>query len=62
MPKIVVETGDLYSAQETASLLGVGIATVWRWVRAKKLSVVKVGGRTLIPKSEIKRLKKIKRG
>lgn len=49
---------DTYELEETAKLLGKGIATVWRWIRDGKILAVRVGGRTLIPEKEIERLKK----
>ena len=56
MPKIVVDTDEFYDTDEAAILIGMGVATVWRWIKAKKLIAVKIGGRTLIPKSEVERL------
>ena len=58
MVKFVIESPDLYDADEAAKILGIGYATVWRWIRAGKLIPVKMGGRTLIPKSEVERLNK----
>ncbi len=56
---ITVEAAiDAYGPEETAKLLGRGIATVWRWIRDGKILTVRVGGRTLIPEKEIERLKK----
>ncbi len=49
---------DACAPEEAASLLGKGIATIWRWIRDDKIIAVKVGGRTLIPRQEIERLKK----
>lgn len=49
---------DAYGPEETAKLLGKGIATIWRWIRSDKILVVRIGGRTLIPKKEIERLQK----
>ena len=61
MTKITIRVdavADAYGPEEAAKLLGKGIATVWRWIRDEKISVVRVGGRTLIPKREIERLQK----
>ena len=56
---ITVEAAtDAYGPEETAKLLGKGIATIWRWIRDGKIIAVRVGGRTFIPKQEIERLKK----
>ncbi len=61
MTKITIRVdavADAYGPEEAAKLLGKGIATVGRWIRDEKISVVRVGGRTLIPKREIERLQK----
>lgn len=55
-----VEIKGFYNIEETAKLLGKGVATIWRMVKAGKILVVRVGGRTLIPESEIERLKTAK--
>lgn len=60
MPKIVVDTGEFYDTEEAARLIGIGIATVWRWIKANKIIAIKIAGRTLIPKSEVERLKLLK--
>jgi len=49
---------DAYGPEEAAKLLGKGEATIWRWIRGEKILVVRVGGRTLIPKKEIERLQR----
>jgi excisionase family DNA binding protein len=49
---------NVCTPQEAAQLLGKGVATIWRWTRAKKILAVRIGGRTLIPESEIERLQK----
>jgi len=53
-----VEIEDLYDVDEAAPLLSKGVATIWRRIRDNKIIVVRIAGRTLIPKSEIERLKK----
>ena len=58
MVKIIVDMPDLYNADEAAQQLGIGSATVWRWIKAGKLIPVRVDRRTLIPISEILRLRK----
>lgn len=58
MPKVVVDMADVCDVDETANSLGKGVATIWRWIRNSKISVLRISGRTLIPKSEIERLKK----
>jgi len=49
---------DACGPEEAANLLGRGIATIWRWIRDGKIIAIKIGGRTLIPRQEIERLKK----
>ena len=61
MTKVTIKVdavADAYGPEETAKLLGKGIATIWRWIRDEKILVVRIGGRTLIPKREIERLQK----
>lgn len=56
VPKIVVDTGEVYSAKEAADLIGIGYATIYRWIKDHKLIPIKLAGRTLIPKTEVERL------
>lgn len=58
MVKIAVDTGEVYDAEEAARLIGIGYATLYRWIKAGKLIAVKLAGRTLIPKCEVDRLEK----
>lgn len=58
MVKIVIDMPDLYDTNEAAQMLGIGYVTVYRWIKSGKLIPVRVDKRTLIPKSEIKRLNK----
>jgi len=57
MAKIIINMPDLYDVDEAAQALGVGVATIWRRLKAGKLIPTRVGNRTLIPKSEIKRFR-----
>jgi excisionase family DNA binding protein len=57
MPKIAVDTGEVYGATEAAKLIGIGYATLYRWLKSGKLISIKLAGRTLIPKTEVERLK-----
>lgn len=57
MVKIVIDMPDLYDTNEAAQMLGIGYATIYRWIKAGKLIPVRVDKRTLIPKSEIVKLK-----
>ncbi len=68
MVKLVFDIPDLYEATEAAQMIGIGYATLYRWIKAGKLIPVRVDGekvinrRTLIPISEIKRLQQDKEG
>lgn len=57
MTKLLVDAEELLTVEEAAPALGISVPTAWRWIRDKKLVVVRVAGRTLIPKSEVDRLK-----
>jgi len=59
MTKRLIETDEFYTADEAAEELGKGIATVWRMIRDKRLITIRILGRTLVPKGEIERLKKL---
>lgn len=56
MPKIVVDSSEFYSVDEAADQLGKGVATVWRYIKANKIIALKIGGRTLVPVSEVERI------
>jgi len=58
MAKIVIDADELYSVDEAAEKLGRGVATIWRYIRDKKITVLRLGNRTLIPVTEIERIKK----
>ncbi|NQT47688.1 MAG: helix-turn-helix domain-containing protein, partial [Chloroflexi bacterium] len=61
MTKVTIKVdavADAYGPEEAARLLGKGVATLWRWIRDEKILAVRIGGRTLIPRQEIERLKK----
>lgn len=58
MPKIVVDTDEVYELKEAADLLQIGIATLFRWMRNGKIVPLRISGRTFIPKSEVERLNK----
>lgn len=57
MSKVLIDLDDLVGMEEAAKQIGIGIATAWRWVKSGKMVKVPIAGRTLIPKSEIERLK-----
>lgn len=58
MPKIVVDTGEIYSAADAAQEIGIGYATLYRWIKKEKIIVVRLVGRTLVPKTEVERIKR----
>jgi len=55
MTKIKVDTiiPDTYSTTEAVKELGIGYATLFRWIKTNRIFTIKIGHRTLIPKSEI---------
>jgi excisionase family DNA binding protein len=58
--KVEVEIKDAYDVEEAAAILLVGVATIWRWIASSKLASFKLGGRTLISDSEIRRVQGLK--
>ena len=52
-----VEITNLFNCEEAAKLLGCGTATIWRRIKDNKIIAIRIAGRTLIPQSEIDRLK-----
>jgi predicted site-specific integrase-resolvase len=56
MAKIVVDTAEVLELEEAAHELGIGIATLFRWMKKGQIVPLKLGNRTYIPRSEIKRL------
>ena len=58
MVKFVIESDDLFDVTEAAKLLKIGYATVYRWIASGKVIPVRMDNRTLIPRSEIERLKR----
>ena len=53
----VINMNYLYKPAEAAQLIGIGYATIYRWIKTGKLIPVKIAGHTLVPKNEIDRLK-----
>ncbi len=60
MVKFIIESNDLFDVPEAAQLLKIGYATVYRWIASGKIIPVRMDNRTLIPRSEIERLKNVK--
>ena len=59
MSKILIDTDEYHDTTEAARLLGISYATLYRWIKSGKILPLRVTGRTVIPKSEIDRLKAI---
>ena len=57
--KFAVDSEELVTIQQTAELLQIGIATVYRWMKSGKIHSLKLSRNTLIPKTEIARLKNL---
>jgi len=55
---VPVEIPDTHDADEAAALLGKGVATIWRRIKDGSIITIRLGGRRLIPQSEIDRLKR----
>lgn len=62
MAKLIINTTEVYDTTEASKLLGIGYATLYRWIKSSKLIPFKIGGRTFIPQSEILRIKNDKHG
>jgi excisionase family DNA binding protein len=45
-----------YGIPEAAHAMSVSKSTIWNWIALEKVKTKKVGGRTLIPRSELERL------
>jgi excisionase family DNA binding protein len=51
-----IDIQGAYEVNEAAQQLHVGIATVWRWIRERKLASFKLGNRTLVPAAAVEDL------
>jgi hypothetical protein len=56
--KATVHVEGAEDVDDTAKLTNLGVATLWRWIKAGKIHTITIAGRTLIPTSEIERIKK----
>jgi len=54
---ITISAENLLSQAEAAGELGITTMTLWRWIKRGKIIAIKLGRYTLIPASEIKRIK-----
>jgi excisionase family DNA binding protein len=50
------EHGDAYTIPEFARRLSIGRTSVYKLAKEGKLRLIKVAGRTLVPRTEIERL------
>ena len=46
-----------YTEGQTAELLGVNRITIWRWIKAGKFNIQRVGSVVFIPKWEVELIK-----
>lgn len=60
MSKILVDMDDVVSVDTAAEQIGISVPTAWRWIKKGKLVKISLAGRTLVPKTEIDRLKIVK--
>ena len=45
-----------YSVPEAAATLGISASTVWLLIRAGKIGVVRLGGRTIVPSAQLQKI------
>ena len=53
----VIPNEELYTVQEASLLIGKSIPTMWRWIKAQKILVLRSRRNVYIPKGEIERLR-----
>jgi len=53
---MVILLKDYLTQTKAGEILGIHRVTIWRWMTAGKLTYVLVGGRQLIPRSEVEAL------
>jgi len=52
---------NVTTIEDASEKIGISVATAWRWIASHDLIAVKIGDRTVIPTSEIDRLKEKQR-
>lgn len=57
--KVEIEVQGAHNVEETAAILHIGVATVWRWIKKGELTSFKLAGRTLIPATSIREVEKL---
>jgi excisionase family DNA binding protein len=58
--EIKLTTSDLVTVTQAAKSLGCVTMTIYRWVKSGKITGVDVAGFLFIPKTEVKRLQKVR--
>ena len=56
IPQIVTEQPLLMSVSQAARLLNISERLAWSLIARREIASVKLGGRTLIPRSEVERI------
>lgn len=51
-----------YSVDEACRLLSIGRTSLYELAKKNELQLIKIAGRTLVPRSEIERLTRVNRG
>ena len=54
---ITISVEDALTQKDAAYQLGITTMTLWRWIKAGKISTVRLGRYSFIPKDEIARLR-----
>ena len=55
--RLIVESGDVLNVREAYKYLGIGQATLFRWLKSGKLKAVRLDHRTLFLRSELELFK-----
>jgi len=57
---IVLETEGLFTTKEACKVIGIGYATLYRWIKKGRIIPVKINGQNFIPEGEILKVKEMK--
>jgi len=55
-PNLQASTRETRSVPETAAILGISARSAWKYTRKGEIRTVRLGGRVLVPLSEIDRV------
>ncbi len=55
MSKLVIDTNEVFTVEEAATLLLLGRSTMFKYLKEGKIQHLKIAGRTYITKGEIDR-------